>query len=1681
MKNFFLPLLLLAANFCVGQVNLNLGLKAYYPFTGNANDVSGNNNNPVFNNATLTADRFGNPNSAYHFNGTNNYMRILNSPTLNMGNTMSISLWVKPTGWYTGQCYNNMMLMKGDGDFLTGNYSLRFADAINGCSATPSTTDERFYDGAGTLAMLPIVQLNQWYSVVITYDGTTARLYVNCILQATNSISPTFTNAYDVFLGHLNNAQFPYWLNGDLDEVRIYDRALNVDEVNTLGGCITQTPCNNWLNTPSFSSYARIGDLDVSGNQITVEATYNRTQPLNGGLYPGHLVSKHTDVSNVNYALFPNGCSITTTNGYKETFENCALDLNKTYHVAMVYDGSFLKFYRNGFLHSKVACTGNMILNNLQATIAQYAGAPGVNEQFLGNVNEVRIWNVARTQAQLQTYMNNSLPNPTTITGLLGYYTFDNLLNKQGNAAYNATLVGPATINATNPNCTFVADSCAYSPCSNWLRTQVVGQSVTVGDLDVSGNQLTIEGNFNCSAYPVGTGNIWEEIVSKHSGTNDCNYALRMNLGAITTTNGFFRTPPFPSASCDSNFLNKTYHAAMVYNGSTLKFYRNGFLMTQIPATGNLVLNNLLTTIGDYAINNPQGTNFQGYLNEIRIWNVARTQSQIQTYMNASIPNPATQTGLLAYYTFDNLVNKQGNATWNGTLNGGATINNTNPNCTFTADSCAVTSTSVIINDYTPVLGFNPCDNKLTVEDGTAYNIGDTVLLIQMKGAVIDSTNTASFGTIIDYKNAGNYEFNYIKSKTGNVIELRNALTRQYDIPFGKVQLIRVPYYTNLTTSDILTCLPWDGSKGGVLVFNVQNSLTLNQDMDVSGKGFTGGIDPVTVPPVFNCNENQFYYPANADLASGKGEGIADISAAKSFGKGALANGGGGGNSHNSGGAGGGNISTGGSGGYQFENSPCNGTVPFDNGGISGKALTYSNAASKIFLGGGGGAGHTNNPESFQAKGGNGAGIIIVSAGSLTTNAKKIIANGSDGIRCGATTSGCHEGMGGGGAAGTVLLKITSYLDNTTIESKGGKGADMTAAGFGKVGPGGGGSGGPIWLTSASLPANVNVVNTGGINGVCTGYSNNAWGATAGSAGQNLFNLILPIDNVAFKTNIDSVRIKDSLLSCNGFDFKGLAYINTNPIASWQWYFGDGGQASTQNTSHAYTLAGLYTVKLIVTDINGCMDSTLKDVNALPGVNAEAGTDTSICTTGIVSVTLHGTATGGPYLWSPAIYLNNPNIQNPVATISSTTKFYLNVTGAASCTSLDSVTIYINPLPLVDTRADTTICRFSPLVLNTNSNAATYQWSPPAYVSNPNVASPNYIDIFSHRVFVTGTSALGCKATDSLDVTVNPLPLVQTIADTTLCQSKTVTLTTTGAQTYSWSPAMGLSNPNASNPVFIGNSEQTYTVTGTDGNGCKNTDIVTISIIMPGFFKAPPLFTMCQKQSTMLDGNNGYQVSYLWSPSTHLSSATIINPVANPPQTTLYTLLVTDNRCGFDSTFTTLLTVVPAPVINARKSNDIDCALRSATLFASGGNQYLWSPATGLNNATIANPVAIPANTQTYTVLVTNATGCTNTDSVTVFIKNAASLARYMPNAFTPDGNGINDCYGLKNWMYIQKLQFYIFNRFGEQVFATANPNTCWDGTYKGKPALAGAYVYVIKAQTDCGLEEQKGNFILIR
>ena len=228
-----------------------------------------------------------------------------------------------------------------------------------------------------------------------------------------------------------------------------------------------------------------------------------------------------------------------------------------------------------------------------------------------------------------------------------------------------------------------------------------------------------------------------------------------------------------------------------------------------------------------------------------------------------------------------------------------------------------------------------------------AISSGDKVLIIQMKGAVIDTSNTNNFGTVTNLNNCGNFEFATVSSISGNTILLQTAVLNNYFIA-GRVQLIRVPQYINVSVGSPLSCLPWNGSVGGVLAFEVSGILTLNSNIDVSGKGFRGGT--LCQNPDGSCGAgySDFFYPVNSGFGAEKGEGIAIVSASKNGGRGPLANGGGGGNKHNSGGAGGGNFTKGGLGGKQADFCP---SVPI--GGTGGVGLNYT--GNSLFLGGGGG------------------------------------------------------------------------------------------------------------------------------------------------------------------------------------------------------------------------------------------------------------------------------------------------------------------------------------------------------------------------------------------------------------------------------------------------------------------------------------------------------------------------------------------------------------------------------------------------------------------------------------------------------------------------------------------------------------------------------------------------------
>ncbi len=307
----------------------------------------------------------------------------------------------------------------------------------------------------------------------------------------------------------------------------------------------TPTDCQSYAKISNINNGFLVGDLDISGNQVTIEATLNNLGPHNGSssIISQDIVSKHKGAEDANYLLRINHAEITTTRGFIATDFICTPPANQTFHIAMVYDGSSVKFYRNGQLMSEKAWSGNLVQNNWTTTIGTYAAqaysstsATPEEETFNGYINEVRIWNVARTQSELNQYKNQSLPNPTTQTGLLAYYQFNDLKNKQGNVNYDLQLLGTPQINQTNPSCSLGTEPCPK--CSLTASFDVNPDVCNPAHFNFSNTTLAVTSyswQFGDNSIPsVSTENA--EVVYKTAGTYSVSLQVSDNNGCSATT-----------------------------------------------------------------------------------------------------------------------------------------------------------------------------------------------------------------------------------------------------------------------------------------------------------------------------------------------------------------------------------------------------------------------------------------------------------------------------------------------------------------------------------------------------------------------------------------------------------------------------------------------------------------------------------------------------------------------------------------------------------------------------------------------------------------------------------------------------------------------------------------------------------------------------------------------------------------------------------------------------------------------------------------------------------------------------------------------------------------------------------------------------------------------------------------
>ena len=456
------------------------------------------------------------------------------------------------------------------------------------------------------------------------------------------------------------------------------------------------------------------------------------------------------------------------------------------------------------------------------------------------------------------------------------------------------------------------------------------------------------------------------------------------------------------------------------------------------------------------------------------------------------------------------------------------------------------------------------------------------------------------------------------------------------------------------------------------------------------------------------------------------------------------------------------------------------------------------------------------------------------------------------------------------------------------------------------------------------------------------------------------------------------------------------------------WHFGDPANASDSSTlknpSYVYPDTGQYEVWLIVNPGTACSDTAVKIVNIRIGVEAaftaEAQcthtpltlTDASVALDGeIVSWNWNfgdGNTGTGPLPTHQYANAGSPNVQLIVAT-------------DVGCEDTVVNAIIVHPTTLPDAKPDTFVCDLDTVQLSAGVPGVSFQWSPVYEMNSPNAANPLVSPNVTTTYAVALTNELNCVGRDSVVIQITDTVIATAWPDTVVCTGQPVQVFAEGGVYYQWQPA---------NEVFYKLSKDGYFVRPLESS----------SYVVHSFIGS------CFDVDTV-----------------HVST-------------------------------------IPSPVVQTSESQTINQG-DTTLLHVSGADAFVWSPAFSLSDSVSTNPFAFPLNTTSYVVTGTDENGCYDTDTLVVFVTHEHSL--FIPNAFSPNGDGYNDFFSFYTKGISRVLSLRIYSRWGETVYdSDSSDGEPWDGTFKGKPAPLGVYVYVVRAETfDGGVLQESGNLTLLR
>lgn len=592
-----------------------------------------------------------------------------------------------------------------------------------------------------------------------------------------------------------------------------------------------------------------------------------------------------------------------------------------------------------------------------------------------------------------------------------------------------------------------------------------------------------------------------------------------------------------------------------------------------------------------------------------------------------------------------------------------------------------------------------------------------------------------------------------------------------------------------------------------------------------------------------------------------------------------------------------------------------------------------------------------------------------------------------------------------------------------------------------------------------------------------------------------------------------------------GMSFTDQSTItNGNTITSWAWDFDNNGSidANSQNPTYNYGAVGTYTVVLTVTSNNGCTGTISQQVTVHPNPTALFINTTECFGTATVFTDQSTVIGAGNTITTWAWDFNNDgtvdnNTQNPtyVFPAAGTYTTQLTVTTNNGCIAVTTLQVVVNPAPQPSFTASSVclnnLTSFTDgTIIGNGNNVTGWDWdfgdgSPHDMTQNP---VHMYFTAGVYQVKLIATSNNGCPNDITIAVTVYPLPLAGFTA-IDVCLLKTMNFTdvstVNGAgntvTSWDWNFGDGAAHSFAQNPSHLYLSSGVYNIIliVTTNNGCKDTAIKQVmvypnpvtSFTGTNLTGCGPLNAIFKDRSTITSGSiTGWDWDF-GDGTTHGNTQNPTHSYSVPGTYTVTLTATSDKGCASSYTITDMIRVDPYPTaffsvfpqpttIRNPKITFSDMSL--------GATKWAWdfgdlAPNDIFDVSTEQNPMYIYRQPGTYdaTLLVTNQFGCT--DTITIKITIGPDFSFYVPSAFTPNGDGVNDSFNGKG-EGIAEYEMNIFDRWGELIFRSQSLTDNWDGTAKFRTTQCqqDVYVYKIRIKTNFGESfERVGNVTLIR